>query len=362
MIKNLDFTSTPVLAVCGLVALITVIAYWRVFKKMGLSGFNAIVPVWSEVRMANETTGFGVSFIIAVLYIVSSCLVAFAYVRSMTQPSTENRMLLLASLGVGGILMVMEGISHYKLGQKFGKSFLYRFMLFIPCISTIMIWVLSFTRSTYTECAETFGMSKQEIYALSGIYGQSEYNPSPVDYQPATYVEEFVDESNFVGYDNVEPSKTIEPIDPIEPIEPIEPMEPIQPAKPSKPAKPVEITLEDISEGRVGYDDLTLENRPLYPFETKKPERIEADRTEMQKVLEEVLFDEDNEELQEAVLQFIQDWKQPKPTQPKKEEPVIKAVEVEKEDNEAEDIDYLLERAKKKTNPKKVNFDDDFWK
>lgn len=360
MINNLDFTSTPVLAVCGLVALITVIAYWRVYKKMGLSGFNAIVPVWSEVRMANETAGFGVSFIIAVLYIVSACLVAFAYVRSMTEPSTENRMLLLTSLGVGGILMILEGISHYKLGMKFGKPFLYRFMLFIPCISTIMIWVLSFTRSTYTECAETFGMSKQEIYALSGIYGQSEYNPSPVEYQPAIYVKEFVDESNFAGYDNIEPVEPIEPIEPIEPNEQTEPVKPVEPITSAEPAKPVEITLEDISEGRVGYDDLTLENRPLYPFETKKPERIEADKTEMQKALEEVLFDDDNEELQEAVLQFIKDWKQPKPTQPKKEEPVVTAVEVEDEDDE--DIDYLLERAKKKTKPKKVNFDDDFWK
>lgn len=351
-LKNLDFTSTPVLAVCGLVALITVIAYWRVFKKIGISGFNAIVPIWSEVRLANESTGFWISFLIAILYIVSGGLVAFAYIRSMTQPSTENRMLLLASIGIGTVLLLLEGISHYQLGKKFNKSFLFRFLMFIPCITTLMIWVLAFTKSNYTECVETFGLSKQEIYPLSGIDGQAEYNPSPIEYTAVDNYEEY-------DYKSVEPIEPIEPVLPDTPmgLEPSDFIEPVAPVAPEIQENK-EITLDDISSGAVGYDDLTLENRPLYPFETKKPERIEADKTEMQKALEEALFDEDNEELQEAVLQFIDNWNKPTIASAQEveqvKEPVIK--------EDIEDIDALLEKAKKKSKPRKVNFDDDFWK
>lgn len=390
-------TSMPVLVTGVIVALISVIAYWRIFKKLGVSGFNGLIPIWNDVRLAKEVSGVWMSLLIFLLYCVSGGMVALAYIRSMTEPSTANRMLLLSSLGVGGVLFLLQGIVQYRLASNFGKGYFFRVMMLLPGISQIFLWILAFSKTAYmaqSNVLELVGTSKKELYARSGIYGQDNYNPEPLVYDgsqdytgyepepvPVTEnkhiekVQEFddeVDDSYLPDSSRVPTTGLLisEDIPELEEVEDLEETYETQEINSNEEDKGISlekkvpkqnITWDEVDRGVYGYDDITLENRPLYPFEKKKPEPVES-TDPMKLVLEEALFDEEDTELQEAVLNFVKVWKEDKEDRKNRiTREVLQKTETKQiEEEPTPTIQGIFSKEPRK--PKKVNFDDDFWK
>lgn len=390
-------TSMPVLVTGVIVALISVIAYWRIFKKLGVSGFNGLIPIWNDVRLAKEVSGIWMSLLIFLLYCVSGGMVALAYIRSMTEPSTANRMLLLSSLGVGGVLFLLQGIVQYRLASNFGKGYFFRIMMLLPGISQIFLWVLAFSKSTYmaqSNVLELVGTSKKELYARSGIFGQDNYNPNPIVYdesqdyagyepEPVPVVEnkhieqvqEFADEvdDSYLPDNSRVPTTGLLISEEIPELEEVDETPEMSETLETNSNKEVEgiplekeapkqkITWDEVDRGVYGYDDITLENRPLYPFEKKKPEPIKS-TDPMKLALEEALFDDEDTELQEAVLNFVKVWKEDKEDRKNRvtREVLHKTEMKQVEEEPTPTMQGIFSREPRK--PKKVNFDDDFWK
>lgn len=379
----MDLISTvPFMVFIGAMALLIGTAYWIICKKIGIAGINGIVPVWNSIRLAKETVGGWMATLIGSLYAISFGLVGFAYYRSITSPSTANRMLLLSSLGLSIVILVLEGIVKYRLASGFGKSYIYRVMMYIPGLSTILLWVLALGHDSYLEGHRVFGalgIADGDIYARSGVMGQDRYHMQRVYFHEKKEIASIV-----------EPE--IQPIEPVEPYKP-EPIEQYQPETVQEhniePEMPIlqtdepeehEVTWEQLDRGEVSYDDLDASNRPLYEGETERPVIIDPDDSTT-RALEQAIFLDGDEELRDSVLQFIEAYKTEEdkriekvakllgvklPKEEKKKPEPRPEPKPEPKTNTETEIDSILSDMRKKSENRKkskmVDFSDDFWK
>lgn len=354
-----NMTSLPILVVTGVIALVTLVAHWRIFRKLGVSGANALLPVWTDIRLTKEVCGIWMALLVTLLYCVSAGMVVYAYFRSITEPSTENRQLLVGSLGLGAVLWVLQGIVQFKLAGGLGKNYFIRVMMLFPCISIPFMWWVGFDKSQYVakgNALETVGSSKSEMYARSGMYGQDNYNLPPLEggYEESPVYDDSYDQADEYPQEPIQPQPQPEPVVYTE-HEPITNEEDVLQLFESDE----EISVMD--EIDKDTDEDALANRPLYPGEKEKPKPM-AVTDPLKEKLEEVLFDEEDEELEEAVMDFIKVWKEDRATRkervfqtitrPKREEAVT--VEEEKPRPKTSIFDTI---------PKKVDFEnDDFWR
>lgn len=336
-----QFLTMPYLTGAGIVGLITIIAMWRIFKKLDAGGVNALLPIWNESRLGGLVAGVGMSISIFLLYMASVSLVVIAYVRSVTNPGQANKNLLFYSIVLGMIIYILNAVVRFKLAEGFGKNIVFRMCMVIPGLSTILMWVLGLGKSIYTEggsSLEDIGITRDMIYGRSGIYGQENYNPSPYivereekqqQQQPELQVNQV--QQTLDPYQPPEPQPYIEPVsrqneefsnyEPIPELEEFKDFKEPEEIKDTKEEEEQEVIVEEqvkqeteqeqitwdqLKDGTKTEADLTVANRPLYEGEKQKPVIKDYDmEKEITEAVNKVLFDND---LREAFIGFVHAW------------------------------------------------------
>lgn len=326
-----QFLTIPYLTGAGIVGLITIIAMWRIFKKLDAGGVNALIPIWNESRLGGLVAGVGMSISIFLLYMASVSLVVIAYVRSVTNPGQANKNLLFYSIVLGMIIYILNAVVRFKLAEGFGKNIVFRMCMVIPGLSTILMWVLGLGKSTYTEggsSLEEIGITRDMIYGRSGIYGQENYNPSPYIVerkepqqpqpelqanqvqQTQPYLEPISKQneefSNFEPIPELEEFKDFKEPEEIRDTKEEEEQEVIVEEQEKEETEQEQITWDQLKDGTKTEADLTVGNRPLYEGEKQKPVIKDYDmEKEITEAVNKVLFDND---LREAFIGFVHAW------------------------------------------------------
>lgn len=191
----------PIIGLLSLaVSVVMIISMWKVFKKAGKNGWEAIVPVYNII--------------------------------TLLQIAKINPLFILAALIpiVGGIAMtVITIVAFIRIAQGFGKSG--GFVAGLILLPYIFWPMLAFGKNTWDA-------SKMDLNMLSFLNNKNAATTNPAEPTAATEVP-----TNEPTAEPVAPAASAEPVAPETPAEPATPAEPVAPA----PAEPVATPAEPIT-------------------------------------------------------------------------------------------------------------------
>lgn len=147
-----------VLAVCSILLIFRIIARWRIYKKAGQKGWEAIVPFYSSYTMYKITWGMGWLFLAPVALNILSGIV----------PT-------LAGL-ITVIIVIWDALCSYKLSEAFGHKVWFAIGLFF--LPTIFKMILAFNSDGYLGIPKD-GTSYNE---LKDKADEVKANQKPIDY------------------------------------------------------------------------------------------------------------------------------------------------------------------------------------
>lgn len=154
-----------VLVITIVVAVITIIANWKLFEKAGEPGWSAIIPFYSSYQMAKIGTG---NETVCWVYVALS-IVDFVLGRIKGDNGAFKAIALLVSLA----LLVISCYVYYKYTQSFGQSTLMCILaiFFAPIIYMIMAF------SSSTEYVGPNGVPRFKSFDSNNSYGgDNNYN------------------------------------------------------------------------------------------------------------------------------------------------------------------------------------------
>ncbi len=131
------------------ILVLTVIAWWKLFKKAGQPGIFSLIPIlntWTLFKIS------GIPPILSILGWVGSLL--SAYGAGLTASSSNNTVALggvIAMIAMFAIIIsaIASFVLNFKLAKRFGKGF--AFGLGLLFFNTIFIMILAFDSSVYRE-------------------------------------------------------------------------------------------------------------------------------------------------------------------------------------------------------------------
>ena len=133
------------LAVALAIAVLTVIAWWRLFSNAGQAGWKSVVPVLN-VYTLYKICWKPVCFWLALL---SSAAAAVCGVFiDLEQPQTALALAALALIALSGVLYI---VMNFKLAKAFGHGV--GFGLGLMLLHTLFVMVLAFGTSRYVHAA-----------------------------------------------------------------------------------------------------------------------------------------------------------------------------------------------------------------
>ncbi|NDO18994.1 hypothetical protein FMM68_04920 [Lachnospiraceae bacterium MD329] len=119
---------------------ITVIAYWQIFKKAGEKGWKSLIPLYNSYIMYKiswKTSMFWIMLILDIVYAVLACINVYA----------QNGILSFLSFAIYIAVFVIAIISMHKLSKAFGHGA--GFTVGLVLLSPIFILILAFGSSQY---------------------------------------------------------------------------------------------------------------------------------------------------------------------------------------------------------------------
>lgn len=144
------------------IVLISLIAWWRIYKKAGKAGWKCLIPIvngWTSFSIAGIPGLFSL-FMIAgpALMGVGVNMVSKAQAAS-TDPSTGLYLVL-----IGLVLMILFSIAasafYFLLSVQFGKGFM--FGLFLTLFTSIGLLILAFGKAEYRPLHKKIDASFEE--------------------------------------------------------------------------------------------------------------------------------------------------------------------------------------------------------
>lgn len=135
-----------------IIAILMIIAYWRIFSKAGEAGWKAIIPIYNSYiiyKIAWRPLMFGVSIALGALYVI---LFTIGFMNEYTAGGNLILALLpflLIAIGIINIMLL------YKLAKAFGHGA--GFTCGLVFLNLIFLLILAFGSSQYVRDAEPAG-------------------------------------------------------------------------------------------------------------------------------------------------------------------------------------------------------------
>lgn len=188
------------------VAVLMIIAMWKLFVKAGEAGWKAIIPVYNNYilfKISWKRKWFWISFALSIVIIVLASILAWDAAVYTTGAATgiseETFLTVVGGLTIAVVvlsipLVVINIVLYWKIAKSFGKGAGYFFGLLF--LSVIFFCILGFGSAVYLgpegkgAPAAAAGYAPQTVgYAPVGTYQQSTANPqqAQVYYAPQAY-------------------------------------------------------------------------------------------------------------------------------------------------------------------------------
>ena len=110
-----------------------VIAYWKIFKKMGVPGWKSIVPFYNMYVQIQKTWKTSYFWLIMALVIIGSAVTGYGQ-------SADSSMVSLVGSCMTLVGYILAAVSFYYLGKAFGKGIgFFILSLFLPNIALLYL-------------------------------------------------------------------------------------------------------------------------------------------------------------------------------------------------------------------------------
>ena len=120
---SVDYTSNPVFwVVYGVVILLEIIVFWRVFTKAGRPGWAAIIPIYNIytlVKVGGKSGWYVLGFLVPILNLVLSILLALGVAEKFGKSGTFGVVGLWLFSFIGYIILAFGGAQY--VGEKPAK-------------------------------------------------------------------------------------------------------------------------------------------------------------------------------------------------------------------------------------------------
>ncbi len=140
----------------GILAVLTIIAWWKIFKKAGQPGWKSIIPLY-DGHVLYGICWRPLYFWLTALFVGGSEVIYELCIKEQAQPSIVLSLLAIA-MGVVGIVFIVKFC--LKLARSFGKSV--GFAIGLILLNTIFILILGFGKAEYVG---NMGVKKEECAA-----------------------------------------------------------------------------------------------------------------------------------------------------------------------------------------------------
>lgn len=155
-----DFLSAfgKVLIICAIVSFViyvlSVIARWKIFQKMGESGWKSIIPIYNTIVLYDNvwtTSVFWFSIFISFFGGIAGGVLKLFQLGILSNANTLMGYLyngcLYFDAGVGAILLILGIIYTYKFSKAFGHGFLFALGLLI--CPRLFEFIIAFGKSEF---------------------------------------------------------------------------------------------------------------------------------------------------------------------------------------------------------------------
>lgn len=133
------------LAVVLVLLVLTIAAWWRLFRKAGRAGWRAVIPVLN-IHTLYQICWKPVWFWLSVFFAAAASMCGYAL--DLQQPQTALALATLALIVASGVIHI---IMNFKLARAFGHGVL--FGIGLVFFHTLFIMILAFGASSYVSAA-----------------------------------------------------------------------------------------------------------------------------------------------------------------------------------------------------------------
>lgn len=146
MILDLSHQIALVIVISLIVWIVSVVAYWKIFNKIGEKGWKSLIPFYSEYVLIRATWKTKWFWTILVCLILTVGFLSVVYFFAKTNPAFANIFGILACITML-FLLVLDVISLYRVSVCFGHGAGWTVGLVL--VFPVFVLMLAFDSSKY---------------------------------------------------------------------------------------------------------------------------------------------------------------------------------------------------------------------
>ena len=154
------------LIVLALVAVISIICYFRIFEKMRLSGYLALIPVYGPYRLYRRIFTVNAFFtgLVAAGIMALSIVIMYNHIDGAIFGIEKDEVCVMCSLVIFGLAAVVIAVIYVmrniRLARAFGKGAL--FAVGLCLLPPVFLGILAFGDSRYIKKRKTSGREEEK--------------------------------------------------------------------------------------------------------------------------------------------------------------------------------------------------------